>query len=247
MSAPSTRVADARPNELETLDPEALLRHAFRRFSGRAAIGTSLQKTGVAIVDLAARLGVPYRVFFVDTRSNYAETYELLREVETRYAIEVERFAPSDDDLEWLNRTFGQHAHFFNRDLCCRTRKKIPLQRALETLDCWITGLRADQSEHRGQTVRKVEIAQTESGRDILKLNPLADWTSEQVDEYTREHGLPYNRLYDYESQYGERFDVIGCRQCHIPVKPEFGRRAGKFPWEQGKKECGIHERGSGI
>jgi phosphoadenosine phosphosulfate reductase len=80
-----------------------------------------------------------------------------------------------------------------------------------------------------------------------LKLNPLFDWTDEQVDAYIRENDVPYNKLYDYVSPYGEKYFVIGCEPCHIPVREDLGRRAGKFPWEQGKKECGLHSDGSGI
>ena len=81
----------------------------------------------------------------------------------------------------------------------------------------------------------------------ILKLNPLLDWTDEQVEQYTQEHSLPYNKLYDYVSPYDERYTVVGCEPCHVPGKEGFDKRMGKFPWEQGKKECGMHDHGSGI
>ena len=241
------KVSDVNLAELAELPAAEMLELAFRRFGARAAIGTSLQKTGVAMIDLASRLGVPYRVFFVDTLLNHDETYELLREVEARYGITIERFAPSGESVEWLYKTLGQHAHYFNRQLCCRTRKAIPLQQALGTLDVWISGLRADQSGHRSETGLKAEVIKTERGRDVLKLNPLLDWTEQQVDEYTKANGLPHNKLYDYVSEYGERYQVIGCKHCHVPIKDDFEKRMGKFPWEQGSKECGIHEKGGGI
>ena len=78
-------------------------------------------------------------------------------------------------------------------------------------------------------------------------MNPLLDWTEQQVDEYIAEHHLPHNKLYDYVSPYDERFTVIGCMPCHVPIKEGLDKRMGKFPWEQSKKECGIHEKGSGI
>lgn len=233
--------------ELGQRSAEDLLRFAFERFSGRAAIGTSLQKTGVVLIDLAARLGVPFRVFFVDTLLNHPETYELLGRVEERYGITIERYAPEPGEVEALYREAGQYAHFFDRRRCCAVRKRRPLQRALATLNAWISGLRADQSAHRQQTAAKAGWAQDETGRSLLKLNPLREWTARDVDTYTRTRELPYNALYDYRSPYGERYHVIGCRCCHVPVQPDRAGRAGKFPWETGKKECGLHDQGSGI
>ena len=244
------RHADVAEVDLAALEPmtaEALIRCGVERFGSRCAIGTSLQKTGIVMIDLASKLGLPVRVFFIDTLLNHDETYELLAEVEGRYGIEVERFAPAPEEVQWLHETFGQWPHFLAREHCCRVRKGRPHERALETLDCWISGLRADQSEHRAENAARASLAADSKGRKILKLNPLLDWTAAEVDRYTRENHLPYNKLYDYVSPLGERYGVIGCRACHIPIKPEFGKRAGKFPWEHGNKECGLHKDGGGI
>jgi len=234
-------------DRLDAMDAEALLKFAFETFGERAAIGTSLQKTGVVMIDLASRLGVEFRVFFIDTLLNHDETYQLLEEVEGHYGITIERFAPLEEDVESLHRSVGQWAHFLARTMCCRVRKTAPLQRALATLDAWISGVRADQSEHRKEQARKATWIRDQRGRKILKLNPLLDWTAEGIDRYTREHKLPYNKLYDYVSPYNERYAVIGCTPCHIPVREGLDPRLGKFPWEQGRKECGLHKDGGGI
>ncbi len=247
MTAPAATLDGIDLDALADLSPEALLRFAFATFGRRAAIGTSLQKTGLVLVDLASRLGVGFRVFFVDTLLNHEETYELLEAVQQRYGIEVERFQPREEDIEGLHRSAGQYAHFLARRSCCHVRKVLPLRRALETVDCWIAGLRGDQSDHRREHAAKAEWFETAAGRRILKLNPLLDWDADAIDAYTREHAVPRNALYDYVSPYGERYFVIGCRPCHIPVREDLGKRAGKFPWEQGSKECGLHEKGSGI
>jgi phosphoadenosine phosphosulfate reductase len=124
----------------------------------------------------------------------------------------------------------------------------MPLQRALATLDVWISGLRADQSQHRKESALKASWAWDQTGRKLLKLNPLLDWTGEDAEGYIADNDVPYNKLYDFASPYGERFTVISCQRCHIPVLPELPSRAGKWPWEQpGKKECGLHEHGGGI
>jgi len=242
-----TLAADIDLGRLAAMDAPQLLRYAFETFGDRVALGTSLQKTGIVMIDLVHKLGLPYRVFFVDTLLNHDQTYQLLHDVQQHYGITIERFSPDPEDIESLYRSVGQYAHFFARTTCCHVRKTIPLRKALATLDVWIAGLRADQSEHRDEQSSKAIWTTDDDGRRILKLNPLLDWTADDVQRYTQDHGLPYNKLYDYVSPYGERFSVIGCQACHIPVRRELGPRAGKFPWEQGKKECGMHADGSGI
>ena len=232
---------------LASLGPEELLRHAVETYGDRAAIGTSLQKTGTVMIDLAARLSLPLRVFFIDTLLNHDETYELLGRIEERYGITIERFSPDPEAIESLNRSVGRYAHFLARPTCCQVRKAGPLQKALATLDVWISGLRADQSEHRRKEAARVGWTHVAEDRTILKLNPLLDWTARDVDRYITANEVPYNKLYDYVSEYGERYNVIGCRMCHIPVRDEFDPRLGKFPWEQSKKECGLHDHGGGI
>jgi len=232
---------------LASLGPEGLLRYASETFGDRSALGTSLQKTGTVMIDMAHELGLPLRVFFIDTLLNHDETYELLGEFEKRYGITIERFSPDPDQIESLNKSVGQYAHFLARPMCCQVRKAAPLQKALATLDVWVSGLRADQSEHRRKEASKAGWTHIAQDRTILKLNPLLDWSAEDVDRYIAENEVPYNKLYDYVSPYGEKYNVIGCRMCHIPVRDEFDPRLGKFPWEQSKKECGLHDHGSGI
>jgi phosphoadenosine phosphosulfate reductase len=232
---------------LGAMGPEELLRYAAETYGDRAAIGTSLQKTGTVMIDMIHRMGLPLRVFFIDTLLNNDETYELLEEFETRYEMTIERFRPSPDAIESLYKSVGQYAHFLARPTCCQVRKSGPLQEALSTLDVWISGLRADQSEGRRKGAFKAGWTGIQKGRSILKLNPLLEWSVKDVDRYIAEHNVPYNKLYDYESEYGEKYNVIGCRVCHIPVREDFDPRIGKFPWEQSKKECGLHDHGGGI
>ncbi|RMF93853.1 MAG: phosphoadenylyl-sulfate reductase [Candidatus Schekmanbacteria bacterium] len=233
---------------LEELPAAKVLEWAFKEYGKRAAIGTSLQKTGTAIIDITSKVVDEFRVYFVDTLCHFKETYELLEEIEKRYNIKIERYTPDKEKLEELQREFGQFPYYskFGRSRCCRIKKVEPNERALKTLDVWISGLRFDQSEFRKSNARKVEIIERE-GRKILKINPLYDWTEKDVDEYIKKNNVPYNKLYDYKSPYGEVYKVIGCQPCHIPIFPTRHKRAGKFPWECGEKECGIHIDGSGI
>jgi phosphoadenylyl-sulfate reductase (thioredoxin) len=120
-----------------------------------------------------------------------------------------------------------------NRMLCCQVRKVLPLQAHLAGLDAWVTGLRRDQWATRSD-IRKVEIDHDHGA--IVKLNPLAEWSEEEVWDYVREHELPYNSLYD------KGYTSIGCAPCTRPTRPGEDLRAGRWWWEtNAPKECGIH------
>lgn len=230
------------------MEPGELLAFTFETFGKRAAIGTSLQKTGSVMIDLAAKTGVEFSVFFVDTLFNYDETMELYDEIQSHYGIAIERLVPNPDDIEDLYQHYGQFPFFssLGRARCCEIRKRLPLLEKLKDLDVWISGLRSDQSDHRQQNTQKISVVGM-GDIEVVKINPLIDWDAEQIDAYIKENKVPYNKLYDYESPYGEKFREIGCKPCHIPVKDEAPKRAGKWPWENSHKECGLHLDGSGI
>jgi phosphoadenylyl-sulfate reductase (thioredoxin) len=235
-------------NKANGMEPGELLAFTFETFGKRAAIGTSLQKTGSVMIDLAAKTGVEFSVFFVDTLFNYDETMELYEEIQSHYGITIERMVPNPDDIEDLFQHYGQFPFFssMGRARCCEIRKRLPLLEKLKDLDVWISGLRSDQSDHRQQNTQKISVVGM-GDIEVVKINPLIDWDAEQIDAYIKDNKVPYNKLYDYESPYGEKFREIGCKPCHIPVKDEAPKRAGKWPWEDSHKECGLHLDGSGI
>ena len=235
-------------NTAKTLDGKELLEFAFKNYGKRAAIGTSLQKTGSVMIDLASKTGTEFSVFFVDTLFNYPETMELFEQIQTRYNIKIDRLTPDPKDIEALYEKYGQFPYysFMGRGKCCEIRKRLPLLRKLKDLDVWISGLRSDQSDHRQKNAEKVAVVKM-GGREIIKLNPLIEWDAEQIDAYIKDNNVPYNKLYDFESPYGEKFREIGCQPCHIPVKGDAPKRAGKWPWEDSHKECGLHSDGGGI
>ena len=235
-------------NKAQTLEPAELIAFAFAEYGKRAAIGTSLQKTGSVMIDLASKTGVEYSVFFVDTLFNYNETMELFDETQIHYGITIERLTPNEKDIEDLYKEFGQYPFFstMGRLRCCEIRKRLPLLKKLKDLDVWISGLRSDQSDHRRQNSQKIGLVEM-GDREVIKINPLLDWDEEKIDAYIKTNHVPYNKLYDFESPYGEKFREIGCKPCHIPVKEDAPKRAGKWPWEDSHKECGLHRDGSGI
>ena len=234
-------------DELDGLEPRELLRWAYETHGRRAAIVTSFQGAGTAMIDIAYRASLRLRVLTVDTLRLHRETYDFIEAIEARYALSVERFTP---DPERLSRMVGQHGEFLffdskaKQEYCCQVRKVEPNARALATLDVWITGLRRDQSSGRQKTP-KAAVAHA-GGRPILKLCPLADWSNEQVEDYLAEHDVPRNALSD------RGYASIGCEICSTPTLSTEDQRAGRWRWfnhlgEEHGKECGIHHDGGGI
>ncbi|MCL4219571.1 MAG: phosphoadenylyl-sulfate reductase [Candidatus Hydrogenedentes bacterium] len=232
---------------LKSHDALELLSWTKTNFGERAAIFTSFQNTGCVTVDLACQSPGVLRVVTVDTLRLPSETYELMDVIEKHYGITIERFQPDPTRLKKMIAQHGEYLFFDSRpkqEYCCSIRKVEPNQRALQTVDVWISGLRRDQSSHR-EGVPKATLIQ-EEGREILKLNPLADWTEKQVRDYIAANAVPYNSLYD------KGYTSIGCAICTTPTRPGEHPRAGRWRWfnalEGGHtKECGIHTAGSGI
>jgi phosphoadenosine phosphosulfate reductase len=178
------------------------------------------------------------RVFSIDTGRLSEETYACAAEAERRFGVRVEWYFPDTARLERLVRNGGVYSFRGSpaeRRACCRVRKIEPLQRALGGLRAWVTGLRREESETR-RAAAPVEIDGAHGG--MVKVNPLVAWTGEQVAEYTRRHGLPYNRLLE------RGYASIGCACCTRPVEPGEDARAGRWWWEHDDhKECGLHVR----
>jgi phosphoadenylyl-sulfate reductase (thioredoxin) len=153
--------------------------------------------------------------------------------VRRRYGVAVEVVAPDAAEIAEMVRAHGSNLFYEGeelRRLCCEVRKVRPLARKLDGLKAWATGLRRSQGATRAQTPRIEEV----DGR--FKLSPLADWTREQVDAYTREHDVPVHPLY------ARGYASIGCGPCTRAIQPGEDERAGRWWWEQAAhKECGIH------
>ncbi len=229
--------------ELNRMEAEALVAWAFNNFGARAAIGTSFQLTGSVIIELASRTSKDFRVFTIDTGRLHQETLDMVGKVEQRYGIKIERFTPDAEKVKDMVERFGEYLFFTDKakqEYCCKVRKVEPNQRALASLDVWITGLRRDQSGYR-QDVKKAEVVD-QDGRKILKLAPLADWDMNRIDSFIEENDLPINELF------GKGYDSIGCVICSTPLVAGEAPRSGRWRWqnsEDNKKECGIHISGN--
>jgi len=223
--------------ELDDKDPQEVIAWSIERFQrDHLAICTSFQSDGMAILDMAWRIDPKVRVFTVDTGRMPAETHDLMERVRDRYAIEIEVYYPDALELEEYVRLHGVDG--FRRAVslrrrCCEIRKVNPLKKVLDGLDAWVTGLRRDQWATRSN-IRKIELDHDHGG--IVKVNPLADWTEDEVWDYVRDNDVPYHPLYD------QGYQSIGCAPCTRPVEPGANARSGRWWWEKdGPKECGMH------
>ena len=208
----------------EELAPEALLAELVERFHPRVALACSFQKEETVLLDLLFRIEPNARVFALDTHYLFPETYEHWREVEQRYDTTIEVFeGPS---VEELTATHGDELWERKPDLYLALAKVEPLVRALGDLDCWITGVRRDQSPTRA-TAPKLG---WDASHELWKASPLADWSDDDCWAYIGERGLPYNPLHD------QGYDSIGDTHSTLPGKGREGRWAGTD-----QTECGIH------
>ena len=222
--------------EFDDQPPEALLAWAFERFGSRIALCTSFQAEGMVLLDMAWRVDPKVRVFTIDTGRLHQETYDLMDTVREKYGIAVEAYTPNADETEAMTRTHGVNLFYRSVPLrltCCQVRKVRPLQRVLDGLDAWITGLRRETWASRAD-IRKIELDHDHGG--IAKLSPLADWTHEEVWDYLRAKDVPYHALYD------QGYTSIGCAPCTRKTAPGEDPRAGRWWWEtNAPKECGMH------
>lgn len=223
--------------EFEGEEPEAVVAWALEHFSPRIAISTAFQLDGVAILDMAYRIDPAIRVFSVDTGRLPQETFDLIELLRERYpGLNLELLAPDPVHLQRLVARKGPNLFYTSvedRMLCCNVRKVQPLTRHLAGLDAWITGLRRDQWATR-TNIRKIEIDHDHGA--IVKLNPLAEWTEEEVWDYVRANEVPTHPLYE------RGYTSIGCAPCTRAIGPGEEARAGRWWWESNApKECGIH------
>lgn len=221
-------------DQFHELPTDQILTWAWKRFGARAAIGTSFQGAGLVLIHIAQRHQLRFPVFTLDTGLLFPETIELKRRLEDFFELKIESMEP-DLSVAQQESAYGPELWKRDPDLCCTMRKVLPLQNKLSEIDCWITGLRRQQSDTRaGIGVIELYVFDRETGRDIVKLNPMANWSREQVWKYIHENRIPFNPLHD------QGYRSIGCHPCTSKAGNGEHERAGR--WIGFKKtECGIH------
>jgi phosphoadenosine phosphosulfate reductase len=218
--------------------PQELVALAIREYGADLAISFSGAED-VILIDMAAKIGGPFRVFSLDTGRLHAETYKLLERVREHYGVAVEVVFPQPEAVEELVREKGLFSFYKDgHKECCGIRKVEPLVRALRSRRAWMTGQRRDQSPGTRAEIPVVQLDRTfgTPERPLVKLNPLAGWTSQQVWAYIRANDVPYNALHE------RGFVSIGCEPCTRPIHPGQHEREGRWWWEEATlKECGLH------
>ena len=219
----------------ESSSPQDVLRWGLEKFRGGITLACSFGAEDVALVDMIARIDRSVPVFFLDTEYLFAETFEVRDRIVERYGIRPLGVKPvlTIDEQAALH---GPDLFARRPDQCCKIRKVEPLRRHLGGFQAWVTGIRRDQAPTRANA----GLVEWDKLFNLVKLNPLARWKSEDVWAYIRAHDVPYNVLHD------RNYPSIGCTPCTRPVQPGEDPRAGRWANFQ-KKECGLHtESGPG-
>ena len=230
------------PTEFSNMAPNAtpaeILRIGIGAANGPVSLACSFSLEDVAIIDISHQAGLSMGVFALDTGRLNEETYEVTDALVERYHLKIDWYFPRHEDVQRLESTeglFSFRESLDKRHACCAIRKVEPLSRALKGLSGWVTGMRREQSVTRND-LKAIERDELNGG--ILKINPLIDWSEEQLLAYVEEHRLPKNRLY------GQGYRSIGCAPCTRAVQPGEDARAGRWWWENPEnKECGLHRR----
>lgn len=223
-------------DQLSQSSAQEIVSWAVGKLGDRVSLASSFGGEDVVLIDMMCKATASPRIFLLDTGRLHQETYDVVDRIRAKYGARIEAYFPQTRVVQELIRSKGTNSFYEsveNRRECCRIRKVEPLARALGEVDAWITGLRRSQSVTRGE-LPKVEIDEAHGG--ILKINPLADWTEEQVWDYIRANDVLYNKLHD------QGFPSIGCAPCTRAVQPGEDVRAGRWWWESPEhKECGLH------
>ena len=232
----STSFSPSQPDDLEDAarwlegrTPEEILQYAAGRYSPRIGFATGFGPEGCVLLDLIGRLELPIRVFTLDTGLLFRETYDLWRRLEAHCGLRIEGVRPLLT-VEQQARLHGERLWERDPDQCCALRKVEPLRGAIAGLDAWISAIRRDQTADRADA----RVLGNDARFGLVKVNPLAAWTHEQVWDYLRANDVPFNPLHE------RGYASIGCVPCTSPVRPGEPARAGR--WRQlPKTECGLH------
>lgn len=218
--------------------PQAILQEVFKHWPNATLSFSGAED--VVLVAMSVKLRNDPAVFTLDTGRLHPETYRYLDKVREHFALRLEVLTPDAQQLQDLVLQKGLFSFYKDgHEECCSIRKVEPLRRRLATADAWITGQRRDQSPTRKDVpVFQIDQAFSTTGRQLIKINPLANWSSAEVWNYIRMFDVPYNPLHD------QGYISIGCEPCTRAVGPNEHEREGRWWWEEAtQKECGLHKR----
>ena len=214
--------------------PEEALLHTANLFPGKVKFSSSLGQEDQVLTDIIARHNIPVNIFTIDTGRLFNEAYETLEKTRARYKIAVDVFFPQAAAVQQMVNAHGINLFYEsveNRQTCCGIRKVELLNRALQGASAWLTGLRASQTDHR----KNIPVVEWLEDKKIYKINPLLNWSYDDVLNYINTYSVPYNPLHD------KGFVSIGCAPCTRAIEEGEDPRAGRWWWETSHKECGLH------
>lgn len=224
-------------NQLKDKSIVEQLQFLAEKFAGKIAFSTSFGQEDQVLTDIIFSNNLPITVFTLDTGRMFEETYKTWSKTLQKYEKPITAYFPEKQAVEKLVTEKGIYSFYEsleNRKECCGIRKIEPLKRALQNVDLWITGLRAEQSAARSE----LQLLENDEGFELIKCNPLVNWTMDDVLQHIKTNNVPYNVLHD------KGFVSIGCSPCTRAIQPGQDIRAGRWWWENNsKKECGLHEK----
>lgn len=220
----------------ETKSPVEVLTFFLDYFKEKISLSTSLGIEDQILTHMLSTVDPNAHIFTLDTGRLFPETYDLINTTSRKYNVHIEVFFPESYEVEHMVSEKGINLFYdsiSNRKLCCYVRKLKPLSRALKGKEAWITGIRQNQSITRND----IKLIQWDKNNEILKINPLINWTEEELNAYIKEHRVPINPLHR------KGFTSIGCQPCTRAITNGEDVRAGRWWWENPEtKECGLHQ-----
>jgi phosphoadenosine phosphosulfate reductase len=220
---------------IENKPVEDQLRAIAEIFRDKVVFTSSFGIEDQAITHMIFDNNLPIEVATLDTGRLFPETYKVFNETYKKYQKQIKVYFPENEAVENMVTEKGPFSFYYSRENrleCCRIRKLVPLNRALKGKECWISGIRASQSDNRSQ----MDWIEYDEDKKLYKFYPVFNWSFEDVEKFIKENSVPYNILHD------RGFVSIGCEPCTRAVKKGEDFRSGRWWWEKGgEKECGIH------
>lgn len=223
--------------ELKDVSTLEVIEYFLKEYKDKIALASSLGAEDQVLTDMILKTDKDAKIFTLDTGRLNPETYNVMDATNLKYSVKLDVYFPKLENVENLYKTQGVNGHFEsidNRKNCCKIRKIEPLKRALKGLDVWFTGLRSSQSVTR----EEMKLVEWDEAFGLIKVNPLINWSEDDVWTYIKKNSVPYNKLHD------QGYPSIGCAPCTRAVKDGEDIRAGRWWWENPEhKECGLHKK----
>lgn len=218
-------------------EAKEILEYFINEYKDKTALSSSLGAEDQVLTDLMLKIDKSSNIFTLDTGRLHPETYDVMDATNLKYGVKINVLFPLNDNVQKLYQIQGINGHFEsieNRKRCCEIRKIEPLKRALKPIKVWITGLRASQSVTRVS----MNVVEWDENFEVIKVNPLINWSEDDVWDYIKLNNVPYNKLHD------KGYPSIGCAPCTRAIKNGEDIRAGRWWWENPEnKECGLHTK----